>query len=153
MKKRTDDAHPDTADLQIAWEAMSQLASSVNEKKRKEEEATGLFEAFEQTKNCPPTLIRHTRKLIHNVAVVDHHRISKALHLFLCSDLLMVTQPMSKSSVLAFGREKGEHMYKFVRWLDLAEIEIEHMAKQGEGMQPARKSYLFDEFLIKGVLS
>ncbi|KAJ3184547.1 Protein T2 [Geranomyces variabilis] len=135
LKKRTDDSHPDTAALQTAWEAMSELASSVNEKKRKEEEATGLFEAFEQTKNCPPTLIRHTRKLIHNVDVVDHHRVSKSMHLFLCSDLLMVTQPIVKGGVLAFGRDRAEHMYKFVRWLDLAEIEIEHMGKQGEAFK------------------
>ncbi|KAJ3004923.1 serine/threonine-protein kinase HAL4/sat4 [Thoreauomyces humboldtii] len=135
LKKRTADTHPDSTDLQSAWEAMSSLASSVNEKKRKEEEATGLFEAFEQTKNCPPTLIRHTRKLIHNVDVVDHHRLSKTLHLFLCSDLLMVTQPIAKG-VLAFGRDKGqEHLYKFVRWLDLVEIEVESLGKQGEAFK------------------
>ncbi|KAI8912177.1 Dbl homology domain-containing protein [Powellomyces hirtus] len=134
LKKRTDDTHPDSPELQTAWEAMSELASSVNEKKRKEEEATGLFEAFEQTKNCPPTLIRHTRKLIHNVDVVDHHRISKTMHLFLCSDLLMVTHPIAKG-VLAFGRDKAEHLYKFVRWLDLVEIEAEHLGKQGEAFK------------------
>ncbi|KAI8823069.1 rho guanine nucleotide exchange factor [Fimicolochytrium jonesii] len=131
LRKRTDEDHPDYQDLQTAWEAMNELASSVNEKKRKEEEATGLFEAFEQTKNCPPTLIRHTRKLVHNVDVVYQHRTSKVIHLFLCSDLLMVTHPIAKT-VLGFSRDKAEYSYKFIRWLDLLEIDAEYLGSQGE---------------------
>ncbi|KAI9099887.1 Dbl homology domain-containing protein [Phlyctochytrium arcticum] len=137
LKKRTDEDHPDQKDLQSAWEAMSALAASVNEKKRKEEEATGLFEAFEQTKNCPPTLIKHTRKLVLNVDVVDQ-RTSKNMHLFLCSDLLMVTHPHQKG-VLPFGREKAEHLYKFVRWLDLLEIDAEYLGPQGESYKDSVK--------------
>lgn len=109
---------------------MNELAAQVNEKKRKEEEATGLFEAFEQTKNCPPTLIKHTRKLILNVDVADH-RTGKAMHLFLCSDLLMVTNPIGRG-VLPFGRDKAEFLFKFVRWLDLLEIDVEDMSSMGE---------------------
>ncbi|KNC99953.1 uncharacterized protein SPPG_05326 [Spizellomyces punctatus DAOM BR117] len=137
LKKRTDESHPDYQDLQTAWEAMNELAASVNEKKRKEEEATGLFEAFEQTKNCPPTLIKHTRKLVLNADVVDH-RTAKVMHLFLCSDLLMVTHPIGKG-VLPFGRDKAEHLYKFVRWLDLLEIEAEYMGGQGEAYRDVVK--------------
>ncbi|KAI8998072.1 Dbl homology domain-containing protein [Gaertneriomyces semiglobifer] len=138
LKNRTEESHPDFEDLHSAHEAMSALASAVNEKKRKEEEATGLFEAFEQTKNCPPTLIKHTRKLILNVDAVETllNGKQKQIHLFLCSDLLMVTS-VSGGRVLPFGRDKEQQRgFKFIRWLDLMEISVEYLGDTDKG-EPA----------------
>ncbi|KAJ3274669.1 Protein T2 [Borealophlyctis nickersoniae] len=127
LLKNTPEDHPDHASLKTALAAMVDLATSVNEKKQKEEEATGLFEAFEQTKNCPPTLITHKRKLVMDVDVLDHKK--QPMHLFLCSDLLMVTQPIKQGVIF---REKAvEHTYKFVRWVDLAETDVEYLGASG----------------------
>nr|KAJ3418320.1 Protein T2 [Polyrhizophydium stewartii] len=122
LLKQTPQEHPDRPDLEQAWEAMNNLAAMVNEKKRKEEEATGLFDAFEATKNCPPQLISHKRRLI--MRVDANERTSKRdVQLVLCSDSLMITMP-TRTGVLGFARAVTEYPFKFVRWHHLMEIEI-----------------------------
>lgn len=110
---------------------MADLATIVNDKKRKEEEATGLFEAFEQTKHCPPTLISHRRRLI-LTADATCPKSSRAIRLVLCSDLLMISLIVNKSMLSSLGtRSNGpaanEYNYRFLRWLDLLEIETVDM--------------------------
>ncbi|XJO71908.1 hypothetical protein BDV3_001343 [Batrachochytrium dendrobatidis] len=113
--------HPDRKDLEKAWEAMNNLAAMVNEKKRREEEATGLFDAFESTKHCPPQLISHKRRLIMRVEASE--RTSKRdVQLVLCSDSLMITVP-ARGGVLGF-RSANEHPYRFVRWHHILELDI-----------------------------
>ncbi|KAJ3042736.1 Protein T2 [Rhizophlyctis rosea] len=132
LLKQTSAEHPDREDLNTAFEAMKELAAQVNEKKRKEEETRGLFEAFESTKNCPATLISSKRKLVMNVDVVEY-RTNKPWHLFLSSDLLMITQPISKGGI--FKEKVSEHAYKFVRWLDLFEMDVEHLGVINEAQK------------------
>lgn len=50
---------------------MTALAKDVNDKKRQEEQQTGMFEAFESTKNCPPTFIKHSRKMVFKIDVYE----------------------------------------------------------------------------------
>ena len=130
MLKKTPVTHPDYKDLQEAWDAMNNLAASVNEKKRREEEATGLFDAFEQTKYCPPTLISHKRRLILSTDAFEH-KTGKAVRLILCSDLLMIAIPV-KGGVLPFKLGAQEYIYRFVRWLDLLEIDVIELTDQGD---------------------
>ena len=132
LLKNTPEHHPDWSDLEHAWNAMNELAAIVNEKKRKEEEATGLFDAFEATKNCPPTLISHKRRLIMRVDAVEKPS-RREIHLVLCSDLLMVAVP-SKVGVLSFHlhRSAVEHPYRFVRWIDLQDMEIHDVSLEEE---------------------
>ncbi|KAJ3309704.1 Protein T2 [Boothiomyces sp. JEL0838] len=121
---KTPKDHPDLANLEIAFESVLGLANSVNDKKRKEEEATGLFEAFEQTKNCPPPLISHKRRLILNSDAVC--AVSKRnIRLTLCSDLLMIALAEKKTVLNAFARSSGaDYTFKFIRWLDVLETDI-----------------------------
>lgn len=136
--KRTQETHPDYSNLNAAWEAMNILAASVNEKKRQEEQQSGLFDAYELTRNCPPTLIKHSRKLIFTVDVVDQ-KTSKPFRLFLCSDLLMIASIHGRG-VLQFGRNAGEPGYRFVRWLDLLEIRIDESEDIKSLSQPQNRS-------------
>lgn len=101
---------------------MSDLATSVNDKKREEEQATGLFDAFEQTKHCPPILISHRRRLIlsYDALCVKSNR---PIRLVLCSDLLMITLSINKT-VLNFGKSEQEFSHRFIRWLDLLDIDV-----------------------------
>ncbi|KAI8930256.1 Dbl homology domain-containing protein [Entophlyctis helioformis] len=124
LLKCTPAEHPDHEDLEQAWEAMNQLAAMVNEKKRREEEATGLFDAFESTKHCPPTLISHQRRLIMRVEATDKSS-KRDIQLVLCSDLLMVTIP-ARSGV--FSRSGTDYAYRFVRWLDILELDVTDLA-------------------------
>ncbi|KAJ1332871.1 hypothetical protein BSLG_008498 [Batrachochytrium salamandrivorans] len=119
--KSTPSDHPDRKDLEMAWEAMNNLAAMVNEKKRREEEATGLFDAFESTKHCPPQLISHKRRLIMRVEA-NERTTKRDVQLVLCSDSLMITVP-ARSGVLGF-RSAQEHPYRFVRWHHILELDI-----------------------------
>ncbi|KAJ3255859.1 Protein T2 [Boothiomyces macroporosus] len=121
---KTPKDHPDMSNLETAFESVLGLANSVNDKKRKEEEATGLFEAFEQTKNCPPPLISHKRRLILNSDAVC--AVSKRnIRLTLCSDLLMIALAEKKTVLNAFARSSGaDYTFKFIRWLDVLETDI-----------------------------
>jgi hypothetical protein len=92
---------------------MAGLATIVNDKKRQEEESTGLFEAFEQTKHCPPTLISHRRRMIIALDAICP-KTNRVVRLVLCSDLLM----------LSLVTNKPVYSYRFLRWLDLLEIEV-----------------------------
>lgn len=115
---------------------MSFLATTVNDKKRKEEEATGLFEAFETTKHCPPTLISNRRRLILN-SDATCPKSNRAIRLDLCSDLLMISLVNNKrllssgsrsiSGLQQFGQQTPDYEFRFLRWLDLLEIEIADM--------------------------
>jgi hypothetical protein len=106
---------------------MADLATVVNDKKRKEEEATGLFDAFEQTKHCPPTLISHRRRLILSADCICP-KSNRAIRLILCSDLLMISLMNSRSMLsgltrTAPGASGTEYNFRFLRWLDLLETE------------------------------
>ncbi|RKO99080.1 hypothetical protein CXG81DRAFT_20789 [Caulochytrium protostelioides] len=165
LLKHTPPSHRDFAALTGAWEAMTRLASEVNAMKRKEEEATGLFEAYEATKNCPPVLITHKRRLIMGLdcvvledkdppggtgTLIKPAKISKKdthHHVFLCSDLLMLTTLIpsggggfrligtghsgssgsslaSPSSATGGSVPGGPPRYKFMRWMDLLELTV-----------------------------
>ncbi|KAJ3079301.1 Protein T2 [Quaeritorhiza haematococci] len=124
LLKYTSEDHPDYEDLKKAWEAMNELADEVNEKKRREEESTGLFEAFEKTKDCPATLINAKRRMILSSDAIDV-RAGKPCHLFLCSDLLMVCGIVTRG---LFNTKKEDRPFKFVKWLDLLDITVEDLS-------------------------
>lgn len=125
--KLTEESHPDFKDLKEAWNAMADLATSVNDKKRQEEEATGLFDTFEQTKHCPPTLISHRRRLILSSDAICP-KSNRPIKLVICSDLLMISLSVSKT-VLQFPHfaqnSAPEFTHRFIRWLDLLDIKVE----------------------------
>jgi hypothetical protein len=102
---------------------MANLATAVNDKKRQEEEATGLFDAYEQTKHCPPTLISHRRRLILTADVVCT-KTNRPIRLTLCSDLLMVSLVLAKTVLSQLTGSQTEHGYRFLRWLDLLELDV-----------------------------
>jgi len=130
LLKHTKPEHKDHAALSTALLEMNSLAAEVNDKKRKEEESTGLFEAYEQTKNCPPTLINAKRRLVMQVDVICM-KTGKSLHLFICSDLLMITQntrggwKFGAFGVGVEGATTKTHAFKYIRWLDLRELKVE----------------------------
>ncbi|KAJ3386481.1 Protein T2 [Lobulomyces angularis] len=125
LEKHTPDDHPDKRDLSEAWASMTSLAKLVNDKKRSEEERTGLFEAFEQTKNCPATLISAKRRMIFSVDVLDI-KSSKSFHLFLCSDLLLITSNINVSRITGLiGKGNEDKLYKYVSQPSLLNIHIE----------------------------
>ncbi|KAJ3106639.1 Protein T2 [Phlyctochytrium bullatum] len=115
--KRTPPEHPDAANLKSALEAMSDLASTVNNKMAEMVKVMALFEAFDATLNCPPTLLTSMRRCLISIDAQD--RAGKQVHLFLCSDLLMVVSLQQK----VFRR--GDQKYRFVRWLDLLEMTVD----------------------------
>ncbi|KAJ3112388.1 Protein T2 [Phlyctochytrium bullatum] len=117
IDKRTPPEHPDAANLKSALEAMSDLASTVNNKMAEMVKVMALFEAFDATLNCPPTLLTSLRRCLISIDAQD--RAGKQLHLFLCSDLLMVVSLQQK----VFRR--GDQKYRFVRWLDLLEMTVD----------------------------
>lgn len=119
--------HPDTSDIKKSLESISSLVSLINEKKRSEEGATGLFEAYESTRNCPPTLISSTRSLIHATEALDAC-CGKACKLYLCSDLLMIAYKCNKH-VMALSKDKTIYSYKFDKWVDLNEMKLKNVDK------------------------
>eukprot|EP00842_Homolaphlyctis_polyrhiza_P001602 jgi/Hompol1/2442/HPOL_002915-RA len=133
LLKSTPEGHVDRADLEQAWEAMNTLAAMVNEKKRKEEEATGLFDAYEATKHCPPILITHRRRLIMRVDAVEKSS-KRDVHLVLCNDLLMLVVP-TRSLVKAFTRSGAEQPFRFVRWLDLLDLEVSELSSDDHSIR------------------
>ncbi|KAJ3013082.1 hypothetical protein HKX48_005927 [Thoreauomyces humboldtii] len=105
--------------LRIAIKSTEGLASSVNETKRKEEEATGLFEAFARTAKCPPSFITSARRLIRTLEVSELLEVSKpkdparthtttTLRLHLCSDILMISKRVSKLATAPFAFSAAE---------------------------------------------
>ena len=129
LEKMTDDDHPDKQDLKIAWTAMTNLAKIVNDKKRSEEERTGLFDAFESTRNCPATLINSRRRMIISVDAIES-KSGKSFRLFLCSDLLMIATNIKQSGVLSGIIGKADsHLHKFVKNVDLLDAVVEELAE------------------------
>lgn len=141
LRKYTPETHPDYPLLTQALAEMHNMASMVNDSKREEEETTAMFTAFEQTKYCPPILISAKRRLVYQVDVQETKSIQRGCHLFLFSDLLMITllPKASKTKLLMdFNTDYGSGgsslvgglglgeaaVYKFFRWLDLWDIEI-----------------------------
>lgn len=126
LEEKTEESHPDKEHLKVAWTAMTNLAKVVNDKKRNEEERTGLFDAFEQTKNCPATLINSKRRMILSSDVIET-KSSKSFHLFLCSDLLMITSNIKSSGMFGIisGGRSDDKLFKFVKNLELRGLHIE----------------------------
>ncbi|KAJ3100983.1 Protein T2 [Phlyctochytrium planicorne] len=119
LDKKTPPEHPDSKILKNAQIAMNSLATTVNDKMAEMVMMLSLFQAFDDTQNCPPTLLTSKRRCIMNVDAVD--RSNKNIHLFLCSDLLMVVTVQKQ----VFGKSK--QLYSFLRWLDLLEITLEEL--------------------------
>ncbi|KAI8849910.1 Dbl homology domain-containing protein [Chytridium lagenaria] len=119
IDKRTSTDHPDSANLKSALDSMNQLATTVNEKMSEMVKLISLFQAFDATLNCPPTLLNSNRRCIVNIDAFD--RANKPIRLYLCSDLLMVVTHQTK--VFA----KAQQKYKFLRWLDLLEMKVEEL--------------------------
>ncbi|KAJ3107907.1 hypothetical protein HDU97_002839 [Phlyctochytrium planicorne] len=122
IDKKTPPTHPDSATLKTALEAMSNLAATVNNKMAEMVKLISMFQAFDVTLNCPPTLLNSNRRCLISIDAFD--KANKPIHLFLCSDLLMVVSHLSK----VFG--KTQHKYKFLRWLDLLEMTVEEMPSE-----------------------
>lgn len=101
---------------------MERMAAMVDDKKREQEEMTGLFEASYEIKNCPPILVSNKRRVIQTVtaACAKSNRLVK---LYLCTDLLMIATQNGKTFDIISS--KADKPYKFVRWLDLLDITIE----------------------------
>ncbi|KAJ3404152.1 hypothetical protein HDV05_007320 [Chytridiales sp. JEL 0842] len=127
ISKRTPEHHPDYPHLLSACEAMSDLAATVNDKMATLTMQTALFEAYSITLNCPPTFVNARRRCIMSMDAID--RSGKHLHVFLCSDLIMVTSHIrERGGLLAFGASKQSdqpHQYKFTRWIDLNDITLD----------------------------
>ncbi|KAJ3165820.1 Protein T2 [Irineochytrium annulatum] len=119
LDKKTADNHPDSANIKNALEAMSSLATTVNDKMAEMVMLISLFKAHDVTLNCPPTLLTSRRRCIISIDAMD--RSNRHLHLFLCSDLIMVVTVQRK----VFGAQ--QHQYKFLRWLDLLEVTLEDL--------------------------
>jgi len=113
---------------------MTLLATKVNDVKRREEETTSMFTAFEQTENCPPTIITHKRRLIYQVDVLDVlSKNRRPMHLFLFSDLFMLTKTknaMTATNIISHPlvralRSHSKQIYRYVRCIDYRDIVIE----------------------------
>ena len=122
--KKTPVGHPDYEDTKAALMAAERLAQIVDDKKRKEEEITNLFETYQKTKNCSPAFISHRRRLITSFDVTCP-LLKGSFKLSICSDLLMVSISIGSSGFLDFGKADLEFTHRFVRWIDLLEIEVE----------------------------
>ncbi|KAI8853513.1 Dbl homology domain-containing protein [Chytridium lagenaria] len=119
LDKKTPADHPDSQSLKTAMATMSSLATTVNDKMAEMIMLLSLFKAFDDTQHCPPTLLTSKRRCILSVDALD--RSNKNIHLFLCSDLLMVVTVQKQ----VFGKSK--QMYSFLRWLDLQEVTLEEL--------------------------
>jgi hypothetical protein len=124
--KKTPLSHPDYQSLNQAHEAFKTLADLVNEKKRQEEERTGLFQAFSSTKNCPANLVSAKRRWVVTIKAIEM-KTKKEISLMIFSDLLMVTVPNPKS---LFGSTGDHYTHRFVRWMDLLEIDFDDIGLQ-----------------------
>ncbi|KAJ3099829.1 hypothetical protein HDU96_010550 [Phlyctochytrium bullatum] len=119
IHKHTSKEHPDGPNLKNALEAMSNLAATVNNKMAEMVKLISLFTAFDATLNCPPTLLSANRRCLISIDALD--KANKPIHLFLCSDLLMVVTLQTKVF------KQSQHKYKFLRWLDLLECAVEEL--------------------------
>jgi hypothetical protein len=120
LLKNTSADHPDHSFLTQAYEAVKTLADHVNEKKRQEEERTGLYEAFSETKNCPTRLVSAKRRWLINIPCIEA-KTKRDIQLMIFSDLIMLALPMQKSM---FAKTAEQFQYRFVRWMDLLEMEV-----------------------------
>lgn len=126
MKKHTPNDHPDYANIVAALDEMRQLANTVNEVKRREEEMTRMFHVVRSVEDCPPTIISAQRRILFEVDSNDvtkeysHLALSpvtisgisvvptmpalnlaaetsvSVVRIFLFSDLIMFAKPKSK---------------------------------------------------------
>lgn len=119
LLKNTDFTHVDYANLNLACDSVKELADIVNQKKRDQEERSSLFDAYTETKNCPPNLVSSRRRYLMDVSCVqvDIKKQKRDVHLTLFSDLLMVSAP-----VKTMFKHSG---FKFLAWIDLLEIRID----------------------------
>ncbi|ORX54191.1 hypothetical protein BCR36DRAFT_322483 [Piromyces finnis] len=135
--KFIDQTHPDYEDLSLALKEMTLLATKVNEVKRREEETTSMFTAFEQTENCPPTIITHKRRLIYQIDVLDVlNKNHRPMHIFLFSDLFMLTKNTrnvnntTTNNIISHPliralRSHSKQIYRYIRCIDYRDISIE----------------------------
>lgn len=126
----TPNEHPDKCDIERSLESISALVSVINEKKRAEEGATGLFEAYELTRNCPPTFISSSRSLVYSCKVLDVVT-NKICKLFLCTDSLVVAQKYNKY-IIQLQKDKENYLYKFDKWIDLREILLSEVNRNSD---------------------
>ncbi|KAI8832138.1 Dbl homology domain-containing protein [Chytriomyces cf. hyalinus JEL632] len=132
LEKRTPDNHPDKPLIKQAIETVSSIALAVNQKMEGIQHAHQLFQAFQQTLNCPPNLITEKRRCLLNIDAVDSRSVR--YRLFLCSDLIMVVvyegkRTMGVGSLLG-NRPGGSggsadstaKQFRFLRWIDLLDI-------------------------------
>ncbi|KAL7753211.1 hypothetical protein RI367_000986 [Sorochytrium milnesiophthora] len=117
LKKHTPPEHPDYADLEQALMQMNEVAAQVNKVKQQEEEMTRMFTIYKLVEQCPPNIIKYTRRVILEVDVTEA-KSSKQLRLFLLSDLMMIAR-------ISRGKLVGQRVpkFKFTRLIDLADID------------------------------
>ncbi|KAI8616642.1 Dbl homology domain-containing protein [Chytriomyces sp. MP71] len=129
LEKRTQDDHPDKPLIKQAIETVSSIALAVNQKMEGIQHAHQLFQAFQQTLNCPPTLINEKRRCLLNIDALDARNVR--YRLFLCSDLIMVVVYEGKKTILPFPTRSaaadvvvkpGAKQFRFLRWIDLLDI-------------------------------
>jgi hypothetical protein len=123
LLKVTAISHPDHELLESAYLSVKSIADHVNDMKRQEEERTGLFEAYRATENCPAQLVCASRRWIFNLPCFET-RTKKDILLMLFSDLLMIAVPIPKSILGKFNGEQQKFKFRFVRMIDLLELEI-----------------------------
>ncbi|KAJ3099792.1 Protein T2 [Physocladia obscura] len=136
LYKRTPDDHPDKEFIKEAVDTMSEIANKVDKKLQSIQHIAQLFQAQRETRDCPATLINDKRRCLMEMEAVDPKNSNIKYKLFLCSDLLMVTLVELKAvgglfanrtpTVAAGGPggpgSGGRRKFKFVRWIDLADI-------------------------------
>lgn len=116
LLKKTPETHPDYRNLTAAFDKVKELADRVNEKKKEEEEKTGLFEVYRETKDCPARLVSAKRRWINSYAAVDVKNKNK-LQVSVFSDLIMI-------SIVNKTVFKSDFKFKFSRWIDILELQI-----------------------------
>ncbi|KAJ3120935.1 Protein T2 [Nowakowskiella sp. JEL0407] len=127
LQKCTPLDHPDRHDLDLAFDAMKDLANQVNQRKKQEEEKTGLFEAFNSTSNCPIQLINARRRMVVQYDVVEI-REKKPYRIAVCSDLIMITQSVRGVKIKKDKEEAGNvKPFRFICWMDLREVTVEDL--------------------------
>ncbi|KAJ3093046.1 hypothetical protein HDU96_002545 [Phlyctochytrium bullatum] len=122
-QKNTPKEHPEWSILGSAFEVMSNVVTTVNNKMVENEKLILLFTAFDETLNCPSTLLLPHRRFRMSIDAVDV-ATGKPIHLFLCSDLLMVVTVVTMQTNLF---RQNQCKYKFSRWLDLLECSAEEI--------------------------
>ncbi|KAI8812546.1 Dbl homology domain-containing protein [Cladochytrium replicatum] len=140
LSKYTTESNPDYEDLKQALSEMLDLATIINQQKKKEEDREMLFNTYQSIENCPATLVSDKRRVLISSTVTllseGANQLRTKVQLFVCSDLVMICSimkmPAKSGGRFLGGGQKSENVkpFAFMRWLDMREIEVEDATDQ-----------------------